>query len=792
MGKKTVILLLFSASILLAMDDPDPEKKRNEENKRSYLSVLPGHLGAQLLPAYIASPGVTRDNRADFFIERGRALGTYSDLAKQMWDADIDEQPLVDRAVDYMLARPHEESHYNANVISATIAVPASHKKMKNRLLARMNRFHGLNQSEKNKAVVGAIKVCPLQEVIEPMIKAGASVHAYDAGSRCTLLHYAVIAGNHGLVAFLLDQKASPDATDRLDSTPLHYAVHAGNFCAASFLLTHRASVNLWDWDKNNALFYAVQTGNQPMVELLLKHGASIYYYETEEDQASNYIFQKNLLAIAAGRHDIVMLKTLIEGRKVSLTDQFSLELMLNAALISAAGQGYSPVIKFIFCLSDTISFSETERRYNITPDLIIKDHSAVSHALNNDHFGVAYQLLLYSCSNYASQMPHCLSSRRDSLRIAVQKRAALAPEHTGRLILDTIIQLLLSEGTSPVKGLHPSAAFRAAECQDHELLNQFLNHALEKDASAHTKLMFEACSYGSAPAVRSLLQFPVPARVTDYHGDTPLHKAVITLDAQNLSLIDSLISLGADIAAKNNKGETPLHRVMKHYNKIEQEAVAKKILAQLKKEERLQEIDAVTVEGDTPLMTLSRSQNDASNMVKLLFLAGAVLDKRNKKGETALFLAASSDCLEKVRMLLHFAADPNIPNKDGCGPLGKAARNGNKTMIDYLRQQGADLDRFKDAMLREAAKGGHLSIMQWLLNRHANINGRSTSYGNTPLHKATQYRQIDTVKFLLDRGAEVNAKNDKGDTPLDIALTLPDHEIAALLKSWLPKRTNK
>lgn len=790
MGKKSVILLLFSTSFLLAMDDPDPEKKRNEEKNRSYLPVLPGHLAAQLVSAYVASPRVTRDNRADYLIEHGRAVGTYIDLAEQMWNTHIDEQPLVDRAVAYMLARPNEESHYNANVISATIAVPASYEKMKKRLLARMNRFHELDQSAKNRAVVGAIKVCPLQEVIEPMIKGGASAQAHDAGSRCTLLHYAVIAGNPGLIAFLLNEKASPDATDRLDSTPLHYAVHAGDLCAASFLLAHGALVNLWDWDKNNALFYAVQTGNQPMVELLLKHQASIYYYETEEDH--NNIFEKNLLAIAAGRNDIAMLKALIEGRKVSLTDQFSLEIMINAALINAAGKGYSDVIKFIFCLRNIISFTETERRYNITPDLIIKDHSAVSHALINDHFGVAYQLLLYSCSNYASQMPHCLSSRRDSLRIAVQKRAALAPEHPGRLILDTIIQLLLHEGTSPVRGLHPSAAFRAAECEDHDLLNQFLNHALEKDASAHTKLMLEACSYGSASAVRTLLQFPVPTRATDHHGDTPLHKAVITLDAQNLSMIDSLTSLGADIAVKNNRGETPLHRVMKHYNKIEQEAVVEKIIAQLKKEKRMHEIDAITADGDTPLMTISRSQNDASNIVRLLILAGAAFDTRNKKGETALFLAASSNCLEKVRMLLHFGADPNIANNDGCGPLGKAARNGNNPMILCLRQEGADLDKFKDAMLREAAKGGHQSIMECLLHRGANINGRSTSFGNTPLHKATQYRQLETVKFLLDRGAYVNAKNDKGDTPLDVALTAPDHEIAALLKSWLGKRNNK
>jgi ankyrin repeat protein len=42
---------------------------------------------------------------------------------------------------------------------------------------------------------------------------------------------------------------------------------------------------------------------------------------------------------------------------------------------------------------------------------------------------------------------------------------------------------------------------------------------------------------------------------------------------------------------------------------------------------------------------------------------------------------------------------------------------------------------------------------------------------GSTPLMHATHYNSIDSVKFLLDRGANFNIKNDKGETALDIAL---------------------
>ena len=233
-------------------------------------------------------------------------------------------------------------------------------------------------------------------------------------------------------------------------------------------------------------------------------------------------------------------------------------------------------------------------------------------------------------------------------------------------------------------------------------------------------------------------------------------------------------------------KDETPLHRAMKHSNRIDQEKVVKKIISYLSAQNRLDEIDATTKEGNTPLLIMCRADNDASNIVEILLGLGAEVDKQNNKGETALYLAAGSNSLEKVTMLLHFGANPNIANHSGCGPLGKAARNGNKPMIDILIRAGAQLDTFKDAMLREAAKGGYHAIMQWLLEREANINGQSSSFGNTPLHKAVEYKQLRTVRFLLERGAKTKAKNKQGDTPLDYALTISDHEITALLKEWL------
>lgn len=771
-----------------------------------YHSLLPVAVGRLAISYATGIPPDQRDNRKDYLIEQGEQVKKFEQLSQEVWEVDVDEQPFVTAAVAHMNENKSEESHFNPNIFGATLAIPGTQEQIKNRLLKLLHdraQFEQLSQETKDRIVVDTIKVCPQLGVITLMIERGANPNSFDRSSLCTLLHYAITQNSPSLVTFLLGRGANPNVGDRLEYSPLHYAVIARDFGAASLLLTYSAQPNLWNWDKNPALFYAVKKGDVAMARLLLGAGATIYYFDSED--AKNEIFERNLLALAVEQRSVEMLKLLIDARgNMAVPLDSQLERMLNAALMVAAKNGFLDVVEFLLHLDVHIAFESTERHPRLTPDLVIDSFSALSHALLNDHFSVAHALLDYSYDFVLP--PHCLLSRSTSLMIAVEKMRKLDQKHPrfkgNSWQLERLIERLKNEivkENSTSGKIMCTLCLKVAELQDIALLEFFLNYLKSKDSKMPDKLLLYAASNGSVNAIRILLntrldchkknKVGIDLSITDSHGNTPLHKLVPVVAGKNSAIISELIARGANLAAKNIRGETVMHMAMKHFNKKDQEAVIHTLIEDLKRRNQLRIVDAPDNNGQTPLMLLSGMHDEVDTSIALLLNHGANINNQNTAGQTALYIAADKNHLQNVDTLLSYDANPNLTTKSGCGPLVKAAGQGNISMIFSLMGSGAQLPLFADAMLREACKKGHLKVIEWLLNEgRADINGRSSSYGNTPLHKAVLYKQLPTVRLLLKQGAQSHVTNKKGDTPHDCALKVVDHEITELLMQHMRK----
>ena len=82
---------------------------------------------------------------------------------------------------------------------------------------------------------------------------------------------------------------------------------------------------------------------------------------------------------------------------------------------------------------------------------------------------------------------------------------------------------------------------------------------------------------------------------------------------------------------------------------------------------------------------------------------------------------------------------------------------------------------------MRLAAGEGHKEIVELLISEGADMNAKDID-GETPLHRAAERKQTGIAELLIDKGSDVNAVGKYG-TPLDFAIRVKQTEIADLLR---------
>lgn len=154
-------------------------------------------------------------------------------------------------------------------------------------------------------------------------------------------------------------------------------------------------------------------------------------------------------------------------------------------------------------------------------------------------------------------------------------------------------------------------------------------------------------------------------------------------------------------------------------------------------------------------------------------------------------------DSTETVELLLELGADlnqlsSNADSKDPTYlPLCYAASTGNAAIMELLIKKGADIrarDRYGDTVLLWAARYGKDRLVKLLLNAPHNADievrraGTTDRKGFTPLMMAVHNGHLDTVKLLLDKGANREVVDEAGNPLLHIAIGKGRLEIIELL----------
>ncbi|KAF6204958.1 hypothetical protein GE061_019125 [Apolygus lucorum] len=535
--------------------------------------------------------------------------------------------------------------------------------------------------------------------------------------------------------------------------TPLHYAAKKGQIESIKVLLQNGWVLNAETLDGHTPLYCAVLGNKEEVVRFLLNKGA--------DARNADIIFR------AAANGNKKIMEMLISAKAPVNT----IEAVSGITLLHVvADHNRKDLVELL--IKNGIKVNAKD----------IGGRTALHYCARKGHYKLSKLLMKYGAKNNIGDM----SNRPPHLYAVLGKH-------------QNIVELMVTNSNvndvdcKGLNALHYSCQLGSTG---------IARYLLGKGAEVNAKTIM-----GATPLLLALLAghedvatllCKKGASITDAigRGSTPCHLAAAIGQTKVIKL---LLKLGADVNKIDSNGWTPLHRAC--------ESGSLDCTTQLIDEGC--SVNSPAERGITPLFLSVRSNN--INVVKLLVNKGAKFDENalneaarlgfanimellldrfpnSSNGTQLLSIAVGNLQPEIIKMLVDRGADVNAENREGSKPLHTAAFMGSCEMIQLMLELGADPNaKLSDGVtpLHLAAKVGHRNSVETLLIRQSNILAED-SKGRTPLSIAIRYGHTSIVKLFLNHNKSINLNDfyvtEKRISLLQIASVFGEIEIVKLL----------
>lgn len=560
-------------------------------------------------------------------------------------------------------------------------------------------------------------------------------------------LHYIANFQSHNIHIDPSQEGEIPNLRDVMGWTPLQHACFVGNEEVVDMLLDRDTPIEVAGNDGVTPIHCAVRSGKADILQKLIEKMELGHRKYTRKSMAHVDRNGRYPIHWAAVAGDISMIRLLKDD--IGLTDRFGWTCLHLAAIY-----GHQNLLNYI--IDDCVA--------NV--DLGDNDMRTPLHlAVKNESLETVKVLLLKGGANVnkttrnGSTPLHLAAKQKDMTELLLKNGAHKnATDIEGR----TPLFLALANGMMEVAALliEVGADITLAAKDGRTPLHMALSHGkrgletakklLQAGANAKAEAKDEAtplhiaAECGPLEAIGLLVEAEVDINATDEYGQTPL---LIAIYKRNWEIAELLLNKGASVDADRRDGYTPLLGAIIGGGKN----IVQRLL------DAKANLDIVDEDGYSPLHLAAL--NGERGILQKLIKAGAEINAMDaSNNQTPLHIAVREGDEQIVRILLKEGANTELLNSPGFSPLQYALYRGDLRIVKEFVEHDKESTTKVKAVLQKGKAG------------------------DTPLHTLcywTYYESNEqTMCEMLDellsvtKDIDINAKNDAGRTPLDLAVS--------------------